>query len=432
MAITTNTNTPAIVSLTVPGNTNVNIHVDEGYFSDDDDINDGCGCGGGSSKPGGANGKYSDILQDGTLTLHIGSGGGGGRTEEGIAVNDFLKLVMHGTLSPNRPNEYNAVKAINEFMKQWDLDSLNLQQLRELTTGTFKLPGSRQDIDVPEDVMEAAQNMLENGGVLFNKIKTDVPACDDTQGDDGGGMSLHDASKFLSDFCKKHGVMLNKEQIALMAQTGEFKKPDGTPVPVSKDERAAASKMLEGNNFTAIESALTKHVDGWLGEHDHGAAETASLLDNDEGYFSGDDDSGRRGNGAGNGRGSTTITIDIGGGPGATGGAGTSTSGGMSLQDASKFLSDFCKTHGVMLNKEQIALMAQTGEFKKPDGTIINVGSEGKAAASKMLEGNNFTAIESALTKQVDGWLSGYDHAPAETASLLDNDEDEGYFSGDE
>ena len=429
MHITTSNSGPVITVDIPEGVDHVNINFDEGV--EDSDIGEGCHhhhCH--SNKPGNGNGNgnsnYVESLQDGSITLHLNSPQA--KVEFGLSVKDFLRLVMSGELSQNRPSEYNAAKTLNEFMKDNDIDVLNKKELEQLAQGgTFKLP-SGEEVEIPEEVQEAAQKMLENDGALFEKLKSaniTVSEGNGPNGDNGNLPSLEDASQTMSDFIRDNKTgPISKEQVALMAQTGEFKKDDGTVIELTPQQQAAAQRMLQGNDFTAIESALTGKTDGLLGEGDHAAAKKKSLLNNettgaggnngggtvninipdDEGYFS--DDEGE-------------VTINLNRPNGANGNGNNLPS----LEDASESISNFIRDNKLgTINKEQLALMAQTGEFKKDDGTVIELTPQQQAAAQRMLQGNDFTAIESALTGETDGLLSEYDHGAAKDKSLLNNE----------
>jgi DNA replication initiation complex subunit (GINS family) len=270
---------------------------------------------------------YDAALKDGS----IGKPGTEDQpTEQALDMKNFLKSVMSGALSPNRPTEYNAAKTIQGFQEDHNIKHLNIDQIQKMAeTGYCKMPNGER-IQVPPDVQEAAQKMMDNNCELFKKLETairkdadgllstkdvdqaeqdgllkhrndfsgidpnlilnllrqlasggaDKNNSDDFTlnlpgGDGGNGLpSSANAGKTIQSFQKDHGIkLMNIDQIQQMAETG-YCTSGGKTFQVPPDAQAAAMKMMDNNAalFKTIESAQDGKHDGKLSAKDYDAA----------------------------------------------------------------------------------------------------------------------------------------------------------------
>ncbi|HVK93278.1 MAG TPA: hypothetical protein VM571_00965 [Noviherbaspirillum sp.] len=394
-------------------------------------------------------GDYKEAIKDGT----IGEPGTRDLPKAcGLCSKDFLKFVMDGSISSNRPSEYGAAKTINDFQNKHNIGLLNVDQVKQMAeAGYCKLPNG-ETIQVPPEVQEAAQKMMENNGALFKKLESatdgkhdgmlgkgdfgeaikdgtiakgsltethrpkndfggvDIDALLKALGlsteDGGNGLpSSSDAAKSIHDFQGKHNIgLLNVEQVKQMAESGYCKLPSGETIQVPPDVQAAAQKLMENNGelFKKLESAVNGNYDGKLSQADYKDA----IKDGTIGQ-PGTQDLPKSGFGS----------ADIDALLKALGLSKTDGANGLpSSSDAAKTVNDFQNKHDIgLLNVAQVKQMAETGYCKLPNGETIQVPPNVQAAAQKLMENNGelFKKLESATDGNYDGKLGKGDYKEA-------------------
>ncbi len=377
---------------------------------------------------------YDAALKDGS----IGKPGTNDlQTVQGLDRDAFLKQVMSGTISSNRPVEYNAAKTIHDFQKQHNIGLLNSDQLQQMAeTGYCKLPNGER-IQVPPDIQAAAQKMMENNGELFKKLESAVTGKFDgllstadfdkaaREGtinhlggangpsatyDPSGLPSSSDAAKTIHDFQQQHKIdLLSSDQAQQMAETGYCTLPNGDRIQVPPDVQAAAQKMMENNGelYKKLEAAIRGSHDGLLSAADYDAAlkdgsigkpgtadlstDDADMIQEFQQQFINDlmnrDD----------------LTNDA-------------ANGLPSSSDAAKTIHDFQQQHKIdLLSSDQAQQMAETGYCTLPNGDRIQVPPDVQAAAQKMMENNGelYKKLEAAIRGSHDGLLSAADYDAA-------------------
>lgn len=381
-------------------------------------------------------------------------------TMQGLDPGAFLKFVMDGTLSPNRPSEYNAAKTIQGFQQERGIEHLSVEQMQQMaSTGYCTSRDGKNTFQVPPDVQAAAQKMMENNGELFKKLETAIRVNPDGllskqdadtainngllnpyQSDDDAGMvqdqlnqylfelqnrpdsygdvlnrlermgipnndggngmpSSSDAAKTLHDFQGQQGIpLLSSEQVQQMATTGYCTKPDGQTIQVPPEVQAAAMKAMENNGqlFKQLESAVTGDFDGLLAQQDYHEAL-------DDGTIGQPSFNGVNG---GNPTGQNNFN-----------GAQKSDFGALStMQEFHKGLGN------EMLSRDKLQQMADTGKLTKDNGVTMDVSPEVQASARTLLANNGalFDKLEVAHNGKKDGLIAKADYPNAINQSIKD------------
>ena len=227
----------------------------------------------------------------------------------GLDSNSFLKFVMDGTLSQNRPTEYNAAKTIHDFQGEKKTGMLNSDQVKQMAdTGYCKMPNG-EIIQVPPDVQAAAQKMMANNGDLFKKLESAIrgshdgllsqedfdaalkdgsigkpgtPALSQPNGSQGNTpapapapevpMSAIGATTTMEKFQKDMGgADMTLAEFKQIAETGKYTKKDGTTVDVSPEVKAAAKTFMANDAalFQKLEVASNGNNDNIIGLKDY-------------------------------------------------------------------------------------------------------------------------------------------------------------------
>jgi hypothetical protein len=259
-------------------------------------------------------GDFGEALKDGsigkdsgkeTLFTIQGGPGGPGNTQWGGETSGL-------------PSDSSAAKTIKDFQKDKDIDLLSLENVKMMAETGYCKDKNGNTVQVPEDVQQAAQKMMENNGELFKKMESAVTGDFDgllSVGDyheaikdgtisknTGGGTttgsstttgtetfptssgelpSSADAAKSIKDFQKDKDIdLLSLDSVKMMAETGYCKDKNGNTVQVPEEIQLAAQKMMENNAelFKKMESAVTGDFDGLLSEGDyHEAVEDGTI-----------------------------------------------------------------------------------------------------------------------------------------------------------
>lgn len=371
-------------------------------------------------------GDYTNAVKDGTISA---DGGPSHASQRGISPEDFLRAIMGGDISSNRPSEYGAAKTINDFQKEHDIKLLSISQLQEMAETGYCKDKDGKFIQVPEEVQDAARAMLANNGELFKKLECATDGKHDgqlgmgdfdealkdgtiskgsrSQGPRDPGFdwepesgfdnlpSRADAAKTIRDFQKQNDIsLLGIDQVQQMAETGYYTDKNGKTHQVPEEVQQAAQKMLANNGelFKQLESATNGKHDGKLSQGDYTEAVKDGTIE-----ARGNDFPGRR---------YIRMPDD------ATPAAGEQTS----ASSAARTMKDFQKDHDIRyLNIDQVNQMAATGYFTGKDGKTIQVPEEVQQAAQRMLANGSelFKALESATNGEHDGQLSMGDYRNA-------------------
>ena len=378
-------------------------------------------------------------------------------TQQGLDPKSFLKFVMDGTLSPNRPSEYNAAKTIQGFQQQQGIQNMSSAQMQQMaTTGYCTSRDGKNTIQVPPDVQAAAQKMMENNGELFKKLETairvqpdgllsaaDTDAAvnsgklDTTQGlddddddsdmindfvnqgvnnlanrpdmfnaimnliaklptnDGANGMpSSSDAAKTLHDFQGEKGIpLLSSAQVQQMATTGYITKPDGQTEQVPPNVQAAAQKAMDNN------AQLFKLLESAVtGKHD------GLLAQQDYDAALKDGSIGKPSTNAASGPNATTP-----GTPAAPNGPATKSEYG-ALDTMHEFQKNTLGKDN--LSRDQVKQMAETGKMTKANGVTVDVPKDVQEAAKTMMANNGalFDKLEVGHNGKKDGLVSLKDY----------------------
>ena len=289
-------------------------------------------------------------------------------TTQGLDPKAFLKFVMDGTLSPNRPSEYNAAKTIQAFQQKQDIQNMSSTQMQQIaSTGYCTSRDGKNTTLVPPDVQAAAQKMMANNGELFKKLETAIrtdpdgllSAADTDAAVDSGKL---DATPALEDDEGDDDDMIN--DVVNQGIQNLANRPDN----VSEDD---------DDNSEMINNFLKQAIHHLGHRHDKSSALLdliAKLATND------------------------------------------AANGLPSSSDAAKTLHDFQGEKGIsLITSAQVEQMATTGYVTKPDGKTEQVPPEVQAAAQKAMDNNGqlFKLLEAAVTGEHDGLLAQQDYDAA-------------------
>lgn len=196
------------------------------------------------------------------------------------------------------PSDSSAAKTIDAFQKQHDIGLLSVEQMQKMAdTGYCTKDG--KTFQVPEEVQNAAKQMMANDGELFKKMESAVTGKHDgllSRGDykaaiedgtisrnpgtggtgSGEGPTVSEAAKQITDFLKESGAgLMSLDAVRRMADSGYVKMPPfGEMVQVPPELQEAAKKLMENNaeGFKQLESGVTGKHDGLIGTGDFDAA----------------------------------------------------------------------------------------------------------------------------------------------------------------
>ena len=322
----------------------------------------------------------------------------------GVCCNDFYKFVMNGALSTNRPAEYNAAKTINEFQKQYNIDSLSFKQLVLIAETGYCRPPENKVIQVPSEVREAARKFMENDGELLKKMeaaiggKPDTPHPPTQRGvsyDDfykcvmNGTLSANQpaeyaAAKTINEFLKKYQLgLLSFKQLVQIVETGSCTLSE-RKIQVPPEVQEAARK------FIANDGALYKKLE-------------SAVVGNYEDSLKKGDDNESSGNGSPSNANDEDTQYDYG-------------DGLPSPAAAAKAIYNFQQQYNLgLLGFKQMQQIAETGHCTLPNGQTVQVSSEVQYAARKFManDGALFKKLEADVRDGRGGTLSQEDYEAA-------------------
>jgi lysozyme family protein len=343
----------------------------------------------------------------------------------GLAGDYLMQAVMQGLLA-NGQSEFEAGKTIDSFMKDNKINLLSADDVRDMAqTGYYKdKDGSLKPL--PENVREAAEELMENGGELFKKLESantgkqdgllghkDFGAAVKNGSLDGISHtdstnawtsptsvasnnvlpSAYSAGNTMDHFLKDNKIdLLSANDVKNIAETGYYQDKDGKLKAVPPEVQQAAQALMAngGQLFKQLESANTGKQDGLLGQKDFAAAVKNGSLDST----------------------SNTPTIA------------TSNNVLPSAYSAGNTMDHFLKDNKIdLLSANDVKNIAETGYYQDKDGKLKPVPPEVQQAAQALManSGQLFKQLESANTGKQDGLLGQKDFAAAVKNGSLDS-----------
>ncbi|QJQ01244.1 hypothetical protein C798_13665 [Herbaspirillum rubrisubalbicans Os34] len=343
----------------------------------------------------------------------------------GLAGDYLLQAVMQGLLS-NGQSGYEAGKTIDSFMKDNKIDLLSADDVRDMAkTGYYKdKDGSLKPI--PENVREAAEELMENGGELFKKLEAantgvqdgllgqkDFAAAIKNGSLDGHNdmssasawnfpvsvasnnvlPSAYSAGNTMDHFLKDNKIdLLSANDVKNIAETGYYQDQNGKLKAVPPEVQQAAQALMAngGQLFKELEAANTGKQDGLLGQLDFAAAVKNGSLDSN----------------------TTMPTIAL---PNIV---------LPSAYSAGNTMDHFLKDNKIdLLSANDVKNIAETGYYQDQDGKLKAVPPEVQQAAQALMAngGQLFKELEAANTGKQDGLLGQLDFAAAVKNGSLDS-----------
>ncbi|MBP1313287.1 hypothetical protein [Herbaspirillum sp. 1130] len=343
----------------------------------------------------------------------------------GLADDFLLQAVMRGLLS-NGQSGYDAGKTMDSFMKDNKIDLLSANDVRDMAqTGYYKdKDGNLKPL--PENVREAAEELMENGGELFKKLESantgvqdgllgqkDFDAVVKNGSLDGFNNtrsagswnaptsvasnnvlpSAYSAGSTMDHFLKDNNIdLLSANDVKNIAETGYYQDKDGKLKAVPPEVQQAAQALMAngGQLFKELESANTGKQDGLLGQLDFAAAVKNRSLDSQN----------------------------------ATPAIATPNIVLPSAYSAGNTMDHFLKDNKIdLLSANDVKNIAETGYYQDKDGKLKAVPPEVQQAAQALMAngGQLFKELESANTGKQDGLLGQLDFAAAVKNGSLDS-----------
>ncbi|WP_050468494.1 hypothetical protein [Herbaspirillum chlorophenolicum] len=368
------------------------------------------------------------------------------------AAKRFLDAILGTGGNGSKMSEADAANTISQFQQDNKTGRLKPSQLQEMANGYFTGKDGKTT-RVPDNVQQAAQIMMANGGELFKKVESATDGKYDGELGEGdaanaikkgrisdkpsgggqdfsglllnflmsalmnGSLSKHqpddyDAAKTINQFQKDNDIgLLSIKQMQELAN-GYHTDKNGNTKKVSSDVQQAAQAFLDNDAelFKRLESATDGKFDGQLGQGDFGQALSKGRLS---------PSSQSNGDWSNNG----SITIDIGGSNGVNFGNDQNSGKPMSDKDAAFTFQDFQKNNGLDLTSPQeMKKIADTGYFTGKDGKEHKADPEvQKAAQTYMANGGElYKRVESATDGKNDGMLGRGDPDNALKKGRLD------------
>lgn len=353
-------------------------------------------------------------------------------TIAGTSPESFMCACANGHISPNEPEEYDAVKTMGKFQKDNDIGLISYDQMKKIASGELtELNGKK----IPEDVRDAAKTYVADHGALFDKVESANDGKHDSQ------LSAGDADKAIKNGSVAVPPMSEKGAV----DTIEKFQKDGGPNLISADEmqgiakgeitklggkevtpevRAAAQTYManHGALFDKIEAAMDGKHDSKLGSGDPQKARDKgiSLSDRVPGEHKGE----HKGRPGGDGPlkieidisgkdGKSHYSIDLGGPPSHHGKPGPGEQRSAADTRAVETIEKFQRDGGPGLISYDDLKGIASGDIKKLGGKEVT--PEVKAAAQAYVADNGalFDKIESAATGKHDSQLSADDASRA-------------------
>ncbi|MCA1324567.1 hypothetical protein, partial [Herbaspirillum sp. alder98] len=376
------------------------------------------------------------------------------------AAKKFLDAILGTGGNGSKMSEADAATTISQFQQDNKTGRLKPSQLQEMASGYFTKDGKTDR--VPDNVQQAAQMMMANGGELFKKTESATDGNFDGElgeGDaanaikkgrisdkpsggnqDFSGLLLnflmsalmngslsknqpddYDAAKTINQFQKDNDIgLLSIKQMQELASGYHTDKNNHTDrVPDHVQQAAQAFLDNDAELFKRLESSTDGNFDGQLGQGDFGQALS-------KGRLSSSQSNGNSGNGS--------FTIDIGGNNGVNFGNVQQGPKPMSDKDAAFTFQDFQKAKGLDLTSpEEMNKIAETGYYTDKNGKEQKADPEvQKAAQTYMAHGGElYKRVESATDGESDGKLGRGDPDNALKKGRLDGTSSSGgYNSG--
>jgi DNA replication initiation complex subunit (GINS family) len=305
---------------------------------------------------------YDAALKDGSIGK---PGTPDAPTERVLDMAAFLKFVMDGTISSNRPTEYNAAKTIQGFQQDNDIKHLNIDQVKQMADTGYCTLGNGKTIQVPPEVQAAAQKMTDNNAELFKKLETAIRKEAD------GLLSTQDV-----DQAAKDGLLKNSNDSTVQQSDNDAQTVDEFLQQLANDLRARGElddqgNLIPQNNLPA----------------NNGSTAPATAPNN-------------------------TAPAN-----GADTGPATKSEVG-ALDTMSAFHENVLGDE--MLSRDKVKQMAETGKLTKDNGVTIDVPKDVQESAKTMMANNGalFDKLEVAHNGKKDGLVSMADYKPARAQAV--------------
>jgi len=199
-------------------------------------------------------------------------------TITGTSPDSFMRACANNHISPNDPEDYEAVKTMGKFQKDNDIKLISYDQMKQIASGQLKELNGKP---IPEEVRDAAKVYVADHGALFDKIESATDGKHDSQ------LSAGDADKAVKNGLVNVPPLSEKGAVATM----EAFQKEGGPKHVSYDQmlgiasgditklggkeitpevKAAAQAYVANNGalFDKIEAATDGKHDSRLGAGD--------------------------------------------------------------------------------------------------------------------------------------------------------------------
>lgn len=279
-------------------------------------------------------------------------------TEQVLDIDAFLKGMMGGAISGNRPLEYAAAKTIQGFQKEHDIKHLTSDQVKQMAdTGYCTLRGG-DTFQVPPDVQNAAKKMMDNNGELFKKLETSIRA--------------------------EHDGLLSQPDVDQAVKNGSIGRDGPTHHIMGGGAPSDLDRSSLLNDFGDADSDLLMQFLKLFANDLMNQPGSSSNLDSIAGRLN--------------------LPTD------------NAANGLPSSSDAAKTIHDFQAQHNInLLSSAQAQQIAETGYCTLPGGKTIQVPPDVQAACMKAMENNAdlYKKLESAVTGDFDGLLSKADYHEA-------------------
>ena len=195
-------------------------------------------------------------------------------TPSGITPSSFMKGVLDGHISPNKPDDYESVKTMEKYQKDNKIGLISYDQMLEMAN-----KGTLDGKHVPEEVQDAAKHYTANNGALFDKLESATNGKHDSKLSAGDAeeavkkgiisappLSQAGAMDTMEKYQKDNKIgLISYDQMLEMAKKGTL---NGKEVPPEVQQAAKTYVANNGALFDKIEAATDGKHDSKLGAGD--------------------------------------------------------------------------------------------------------------------------------------------------------------------
>ncbi|EJN02962.1 hypothetical protein [Herbaspirillum sp. YR522] len=199
-------------------------------------------------------------------------------TQSGLNPDTFMHACANNHVSPNNPEEYDAVKDMAKFQKDNKIGLISYDDMKGIANGDIKELNGKP---IPDNIKDAAEVYTRNNGALFDKIESSVTGKHDSQLSAADGdksikdgtvsvppMSEKGAVDAMEKFQKDNDIgLISYDQLKGIA-SGDITKINGKDVTPEAKRAAEAYVANNGALFDKIENATDGKHDSQLGAGD--------------------------------------------------------------------------------------------------------------------------------------------------------------------